>query len=163
MNVNFVPPNNPVLRKIAAAVHVEGIRSQRIEGIIERMFEIAHEHRGIQSVPRLVGLAAPQIGISQRVILVDIGADGTGRFGDLCAFINPKVIRRFGDKEDGHETCFSAGNVWGIVPRWSKVVIEGLDRRGRKVTEEYSGFTARIFQHEIDHLNGHTISCTRVQ
>jgi peptide deformylase len=102
----------------------------------------------------LVGLAAPQIGKRIRVILVDIKADGKGRVSDLHLYINPEIIEVSSETNSWYEGCFSTGNVKGIVSRPSHIKVKAFDRNGNEVCETHSGYVARIFQHEIDHLNG---------
>ena len=102
----------------------------------------------------MVGLAAPQLGISKRIIIVDVASTGMGGTPDLRAYINPKIVERSDQTEQGREGCFSTGNVCGIVERSSNIGIEALDRDGNPLSENWDSFTARIFQHEIDHLDG---------
>ncbi|MGB9886245.1 MAG: peptide deformylase [Moorellales bacterium] len=93
-----------------------------------------------------VGLAAPQIGIPKRVIVVDVGEG-------LLELINPVIVEREGE-EIGVEGCLSIPGLEGEVPRAARVVVEGWDRTGttRRITGE--GLLARALQHEIDHLDG---------
>lgn len=93
-----------------------------------------------------VGLAAPQIGISRRIITVDAG-------DNLYELINPEIIYQDGE-QTGKEGCLSVPNVVGIVKRAQKVKIKGLDRNGQEQIIEASDLLARAFQHEIDHLDG---------
>ncbi|HWP96210.1 MAG TPA: peptide deformylase [Syntrophomonadaceae bacterium] len=93
-----------------------------------------------------VGLAAPQIGISRRIIVVDPG-------DNLIQMINPEIIFREGEKM-GSEGCLSVPKVSGLVPRSEKITVRGLNREGQEVVIEASDMLARVFQHEIDHLDG---------
>lgn len=93
-----------------------------------------------------VGLAAPQIGISRRIITVDIG-------DNLYELINPEIIYQEGE-QTGREGCLSVPNVVGIVKRAQRIKVKGLDRTGQEQLIEASDFLARAFQHEIDHLDG---------
>ncbi len=103
----------------------------------------------------MVGLAAPQLGIPRRVILVDLGVDSSrSELGQLHVYINPVILWKSEEMEIGREGCFSTGNLHAIVPRAAHVRIAAYDRSGCKIFEEHHGFTARIFQHEIDHLDG---------
>lgn len=93
-----------------------------------------------------VGLAAPQIGISKRVIVVDVGEG-------LWEVINPEIISKKGE-ECGVEGCLSIPGVTGQVYRAAHVVVTGLDRNGNEIRIEAGGLGARALQHEIDHLDG---------
>ncbi|WP_127575109.1 peptide deformylase [Paenibacillus barengoltzii] len=95
-----------------------------------------------------VGLAAPQIGILKRVIVVDVG-DEHG----LIELINPEIVSKEGE-QFGPEGCLSIPGYRGDVRRAMTVTVKGLDRNGNEVTYTGSDLLARAFQHEIDHLNG---------
>lgn len=92
------------------------------------------------------GLAAPQIGISKRVIVVD-GGEG------LIGLVNPVIIESEGT-EISMEGCLSIPKIEGEVERAARVVVQGLDRSGTPVTVKAAGLAARALQHEIDHLDG---------
>lgn len=92
------------------------------------------------------GLAAPQIGVSRRAIVVDVD-------GELYEMVNPEIVHAEGEQAD-IEGCLSAPGLKGMVKRWEKVEVKGLDRRGEEYKVEASGLLARAFQHEIDHLDG---------
>ncbi len=96
-----------------------------------------------------VGLAAPQVGILKRVIVLDVG-DGP------IQLVNPIVVSREG-REEGQEGCLSLPDVLIKVTRASKIVYKGLDRNGKIVESEAEGLLARAIQHEIDHLDGRLI------
>jgi peptide deformylase len=96
-----------------------------------------------------VGLAAPQIGISKRVIVVDPHDEVT----DLIELVNPEIIESSGEQL-GPEGCLSIPGLNGDVLRKQHIKIKGLDYNGNEVIIEADDFLARIFQHEIDHLNG---------
>lgn len=93
-----------------------------------------------------IGLAAPQIGVSKRVIVIDIG-DGP------VELINPLIIEREGEEVDA-EGCLSIPGVTGDVARAAKVRVQGLNRRGDPIDRVAEGLLARALQHEIDHLDG---------
>ena len=93
-----------------------------------------------------VGLAAPQVGELIRLFVYDIG-DGPR------VVINPRILRTAGE-ELGSEGCLSIPRLHGDVPRATKVTATWLDQHGRKVRKSLDGFTARVFQHEYDHLFG---------
>jgi peptide deformylase len=96
-----------------------------------------------------VGLAAPQVGISESLIVVDAG---TG----LYKLVNPRIVKASG-QQISEEGCLSVPEVGVRVKRAKSVVLEALDENGRPVTIEAEDLLTCIFQHEIDHLNGHLI------
>ncbi|WP_223066471.1 peptide deformylase [Paenibacillus caui] len=95
-----------------------------------------------------VGLAAPQVGILKRLIVVDVG-DEHG----LIELINPEIVSKEGE-QFGPEGCLSIPGYRGDVRRAQTVTVKGLDRNGKEVTYTGSDLLARAFQHEIDHLDG---------
>lgn len=106
---------------------------------------------------RFVGLAAPQIGVSKRFIVVDTfytGTDAQNEKSALQAFVNPRIVERSEETELRREGCYSTGKVRGLVERAVRITIEALDREGHRLVSAFEGFTARVFQHEIDHLDG---------
>lgn len=128
----------------------------KVQKIIEQMYHIARGERQDVSKTVMVGLAAPQIGIGKRIILVDLGV-GSERMnlGTLTAYINPEIVWKSEEIEEGREGCFSVDRrIVGIVPRSRSIELIAWDRHGRPVHEKWDGFQARIFQHEVDHLNG---------
>lgn len=151
----FVKPDDPVLVRIAEAIDISKISSSETQKAIEEMLSVAYGEQVDRMKPLLVGLAAPQIGISKRIILVDVAARGGGlEVGDLRVYINPEIIWISEEKSEWYEGCFSTDRVCGIVSRPTKIKIKAFTKEGQPVEEEYEGYTARIFQHEIDHLNG---------
>ncbi len=127
---------DPVLKKQAALVECV---DKRIKKLLDDMAETMYQADG-------VGLAAPQIGISQQIIVVDIGEG-------LIELINPQIVQSEGC-ETGTEGCLSVPGVFGEVERFTAITVEGLNRSGRKVKIKAEGFFARALQHEIDHLQG---------
>ncbi|CUH94212.1 hypothetical protein P22_0278 [Propionispora sp. 2/2-37] len=93
-----------------------------------------------------VGLAAPQVGISLRIVVIDTGEG-------LIELINPVITAQ--DKlETGTEGCLSLPGVFGEVERFAEVTVEALNRNGKKIVIQGTGLLARALQHEIDHLDG---------
>lgn len=150
----FVRPDDPALIKVAEAIGPSKIASQETQESIEKMLDVAYGEQVDKDKPLLVGLAAPQIGISKRIILIDVAARGKGEVGDLRVYINPEITWRSEEESEWYEGCFSTNRVCGIVSRPTKIKVKALTREGKLVEEEHEGYTARIFQHEIDHLNG---------
>lgn len=150
----FVKPDDPVLVRIAEAIDISKISSSETQKAIEEMLGVAYGEQVDRSKPLLVGLAAPQIGISKRIMLVDVAAKGRGEVGDLRVYLNPGIVWASGEESKWYEGCLSTDRVCGIVQRPTKIKIKAFTREGELVEEEHEGYTARIFQHEIDHLNG---------
>ncbi len=94
-----------------------------------------------------VGLAAPQINQSLKLVVLD---DGNG----LIELINPEILSHSEETEMGVEGCLSVPGYYGSVSRYKKIKVRALNRHGKTVVYEPEGFLARIFQHEIDHLYG---------
>ncbi len=95
-----------------------------------------------------VGLAAPQVGILRRVVVVDV-RDGKGTF----ELVNPEIISSEGSQL-GDEGCLSAPGEWGRVERPMRVTVKAFDRNGKEFTVKGEGLLARAFCHEVDHLDG---------
>lgn len=153
----FTPPGDFSLQMRSLDVPSSEILSEEIQSIIDQMFLVARGKREDTGENRvMVGLAAPQIGCSKRIILVDVGVDSDRKeLGSLIAYINPEITWYSDEIVEGREGCYSVDSrIVGIVPRSERICIKALDRKGVPISEEFSGFTARIFQHEIDHLNG---------
>lgn len=131
---------DPVLRKIAEGV--DNIDST-VKDLISTMFEVMRNEGGI-------GLAAPQIGVSHRIIVVSIDEKGFERF----ALINPVIEYSSDRKSAMEEGCLSVPGIRADVKRSSKIVVSGFGRSGRQINIEVRGLLARVIQHEVDHLNG---------
>ena len=115
--------------------------------LVEDMEEAMYQAPG-------VGLAAPQVGCARRLILVDPTAGKES--GNLLVVLNPVIVEREG-KETDSEMCLSVPEISVDVPRSEKILIQGVNMDGKEIRIEAEGFLARIFQHEIDHLNGRVI------
>ncbi len=129
-------------------------RAQDIENIDIDIITIAEDMRHTMYTAPGVGLAAPQVGISKRLILVDPTANKEP--GNLTTLINPVIIEQEG-KETDSEMCLSVPEMSIDVPRAKRIVVKGVDLSGKEIVIEAEGFLARIYQHEIDHLNGTVI------
>lgn len=130
-------PGHEVLRQRARAVrHV----NRRVRELVERMRATMYRENG-------VGLAAPQVGASVRVIVVDAGERH-------CVLINPELVSAEGSQLNPMEGCLSIPDLVGEVERAEHVRVRGLDADGRETWVDGSGYFARVLQHEIDHLDG---------
>lgn len=102
-----------------------------------------------------VGLAAPQIGLNMRVFVAQLpSSDGRGYVGKFYAFFNPKIESYSKKTNLDTEGCLSVPGYFGTVERSDKITVTGFDKNNRKISVKADGFLARIFQHEIDHLDG---------
>jgi len=129
-------------------------RAKEVEGVDEEIRECMRKMKSIMREENGIGLAAPQIGLPIRVFVAELpakSASGTPRF---YAFANPEIVKKSSESDTLEEGCLSLPGLFGTVPRARKVVLRGLDQRGKKVEVKASGLLARIFQHEMDHLNG---------
>lgn len=132
----IVTAGDPILRKTARPVDQVTDRTRKI---LNDMADTMYHAQG-------VGLAAPQVGISKRLIVVDVG-DG------LLQLVNPVISAKDGLQE-GPEGCLSVPGLNGIVVRANHVVVTAQNEYGQPVTIDAEGFKARALQHEIDHLEG---------
>ncbi len=120
------------------AKEVKEINSSIIK-LLDNMIDTMHEAEG-------VGLAAPQIGVSKRVIIVEVE-------NQLIELINPVILEKEGENS-AEEGCLSIPNVTGNVVRAAKIRVQGLNRQGEMLELETDRLLARALQHEIDHLEG---------
>lgn len=156
----FLAPADPKLQEKSLPLCPCHIRTEDTQKIIDQMFDIAFGESKDRSRAVMVGLAAPQIGIPKRIIMVDTAA--TGVFTEtmqppppkMREFVNPEILWKSEEITYWREGCYSTGCICGIVPRSAKILIRAYDRKGQIFTEEFEGYVARIFQHEIDHLDG---------
>lgn len=135
---------NPAL--VAGATEVDPSTDSTLRSLVETMARIMYEAPGI-------GLAAPQIGVLKRVIVYDLSEDGEG----LTALCNPVITERSGECETDEEGCLSVPGIGVPVVRSCRVTCEGLSLDGEPIRVEAEGLQARMFQHEIDHLDGKLI------
>ena len=136
---------NPVLRKRSSKIaHFDGA----LAGLVQDMVESVEAANG-------VGLAAPQIGISKRLIIVEMPDDESYPHpGERWVMCNPEVVKAGRETEIGQEGCLSVAGYVGMVERPVSAIIRGQDLKGKKLRVKAEGFLARAFLHEIDHLNG---------
>jgi peptide deformylase len=150
----LVPPHADVLNQIALRVFPGEIETPAFQALVDAMLDFAMGEQGDAGRPTLVGLAAPQLGIARRIIIVGVDAKGQGEVPDLRAYINPEITSVSKQTGLDREGCYSTGNICGIVERPTVVKLRALDRFGVPLQEEHKGFPARIIHHEIDHLDG---------
>ncbi len=141
-------------------LHQKAKKVKRVDAAIQRlmddMLESMHAVRGL-------GLAAPQIGISLRVLVIEMPEDkeephprkerGASGSGEQIILVNPELVKAEGE-QFGEEGCLSIPGYVGMVRRAMKVSVKGLNRKGKEVRVKGEGLLARALLHEIDHLDG---------
>ena len=140
---------HPVLRRKAKKITKITAEHRKL---IENMIETMREAPG-------VGLAAPQVGVSERLIVVEWAdepenEDDPPKKKKLYVVLNPEIIWTSEEQVQGTEGCLSIPGWVGDVMRYEAVTVRGLNRNGEKISIKAEGWLARIFQHEIDHLDG---------
>lgn len=139
----------PVLKKEARDIDIQNYPN--LDELIENMFETMYNAEGI-------GLAAPQVGLSERIFVVDLDPLADEEHpefkGFKKVFLNARITERNGDVESVEEGCLSIPGIHENVPRENRIHITYSDEKGVQHSEEYSGFIARVIQHEYDHIDG---------
>ncbi|XP_075503648.1 peptide deformylase 1A, chloroplastic-like [Primulina tabacum] len=156
---DIVKAGDPVLHEPAQEVRAEEIKSERIQKIVDDMVKVMRKAPG-------VGLAAPQIGIPLRIIVLEDTKEYIGyapkeetkrqdrRPFDLLVVINPKLEKKGNKTALFFEGCLSVDGFRAVVNRHLEVEVTGYDRDGQQIKVDASGWQARVFQHECDHLDG---------
>ena len=134
---NILTEEDPTLRTVSRPVTT---LDDRLHELLDDMAETLEDARG-------VGLAAPQVGILRRVVVVDVGEE-------ILELINPEIISQSGE-QTGMEGCLSVPGKYGIVTRPNVVKVRAQDRFGEWYEAEGEELIARAFCHELDHLDGH--------
>ena len=141
---DIVFADDPILRRKSKKVKHFG---EAVQVLIDDMVETMHAANGM-------GLAAPQVGVLERVIAIQLPEDEEDpQSGKLFALCNPQIIRADGEDEN-EEGCLCLPGYVGAVKRATSVTVKAQDRRGRKVRIKAEGLLARALQHESDHLDG---------
>jgi peptide deformylase len=133
---------DPRLRRIADPVPRAGAD---LKAALSQMFEIMYKARGI-------GLAGPQVALNQRIIVANLAGDPEKKEGEQV-FINPEVVERLGERRE-EEGCLSLPGLYATIIRADQVEVRYEDLEGKKTQRVAEGLEAKLFQHEIDHLDG---------
>ena len=142
---NIITVPHPTLRKKARKVTDFG---PKFQNLIDDMVESLRDAPG-------VGLAAPQVDVPMRLIVVEFGDEEDETIlPKLYTLANPEIARHSRETVIGTEGCLSIPNLIGDVERYESITVKGLNRQGKPMKVKAKGWLARIFQHEIDHLNG---------
>jgi len=148
--LQIIQPDNPLLRRPAARIKDFG---PELQSLVDDMFDTMVDAEG-------VGLAGPQVAQSLRIILARTPDDEESQekyaddAGKLYVVANPKIIRRSDEMVSDVEGCLSLPGLLGEVERHESIEVAGQDRQGRPIRLSAAGWLARVFQHEIDHLDG---------
>jgi len=133
----------PVLRKRTQPVPAF---DDKLRATVEAMYALMFESHG-------VGLAAPQVGLDQRILVLNDKGDPEQPDLNLT-LINPTIVARDGEKTKHEEGCLSFPGIYGEIERPARCTVEAFDVDGNPIRAEFDGFRSRIIQHEYDHLEG---------
>jgi peptide deformylase len=140
----MVYADDPHLRDKSKKVKVFG---PALEGLVKDLLDTLEDEHGL-------GLAAPQIGVHERVIVIDMPEDEEDpQSGQTYVLVNPEIVRREGEQE-GEEGCLSIPGWYGLVTRAYAVTVKAQTPKGKPLRLKGQGLLARALQHEIDHLDG---------
>lgn len=141
-----VDDDNPILRRETRAVRKV---NRQVRKLLDDMVDTMRDADG-------VGLAGPQVGMDLRVCVVEVPADYEDPEAEtrIYQLINPEIVWASEELEEGREACLSIPKLFGDVPRHVRIRVTALDRFGEPLELELAEFDARVFQHEIDHLDG---------
>ena len=143
--LSIVTVPDPVLRRKA---HKVTEFDKSFQKVVDDMIDTLRDAPG-------VGLAAPQVGLAERLIVIEYGDDEDETVPKkLYVVVNPEIVSASEEMVEGLEGCLSVPDLVGTVSRHQSIVIKGLNRYGKPTRIKASDWMARIFQHEIDHLNG---------
>lgn len=130
----------PILRQVALPV---AAFDEELRAIVAAMYERMQKSKG-------VGLAAPQVGLKRRILVLN----PTGEQKDDLTLVNPTIVARAGEDTFFEEGCLSFPGIYAEIRRPERCTVKAFDVEGKPIEAEYSGFVSRIVQHEYDHLEG---------
>ncbi len=136
--LKIITKEDPILRK----------KSRPVEAITPRILQLLDDMRDTLHKAEGAGLAAPQVGVLRRVVLVETEP------GELLELINPEIVSVSEERQEDLEGCLSVPGEWGITDRPMTVTVRAQDRNGNWFEATGSGLKARCFCHELDHLDG---------
>jgi len=135
---------DPILREKAKDVEEF---DEELRALVRDMFETMIAAEG-------AGLAAPQIGISRRILVAEVRDEDEEDRLVRVVLVNPTIVEQSDEEDRAPEGCLSIPGVTEVVPRPASIVIEGFDARGEPIRMEAGGLLGRVLQHEVDHLEG---------
>ena len=137
---------HPVLRQRGRPLEKADFRNPLVQKLIDDMIETMHEYNG-------VGLAAPQVHASLRLFVALLEEDPDAKT-TATVIVNPEIVPNASTREEGWEGCLSIPDIRGMVARFTDVTVKALGRDGRDMELRLKKFSARVAQHEADHLDG---------
>ena len=146
--LSIIQLGNPILRQ--KAEFVKQVKSDNIQKLIDDLLTTVSDANG-------VGIAAPQVAVGYRVFIVASRPNlryPNAPLMEPTAMINPKIVAHSDEVVKDWEGCLSIPGIRGLVPRYQKIEVEYIDRKGNLVNQQLTDFVARIFQHEYDHFEG---------
>lgn len=129
------------------------IVTPQVQAVIKEMVDATVDWEDTREHEVGVALAAVQIDRPYKIVIVRNDFENKDN-KTFSVFINPEITKLEGELEEDYEGCLSVTDIYGKVPRYSKVRLRALDEEGRQIRVKASGFLARVFQHEVDHTNG---------
>lgn len=141
---------NPHLRQKSRKVSVI---NDDVREVVEQMKSAALDWEASREHEVGVALAAIQIDKPYKIVIIRNNFDDK-KDKSFTVFINPEITKLEGEIEEDYEGCLSVKDIYGKIPRHTKVRLRALDEKGREIRVKAAGFLARVFQHEIDHING---------
>jgi peptide deformylase len=146
--LSVIELGNPLLRD--SSQPIRDVQDHQLQWLIDDLIKTAQNANG-------VGIAAPQVARSERLFIV--ASRPSPRYPNAptmepTAMLNPHILAHSDEVEKGWEGCLSVPGIRGLVPRYREIEVEYLDRRGQLHRQVLTDFVARIFQHELDHLDG---------
>lgn len=129
-------------------------KSRKVQTVTPKLVDFAYQMLETMRQAQGVGLAAPQVGVLQRLFVVELPEDEEDHLpAETYILFNPEIVKGY-DEQIGYEGCLSIPGYVGEVTRHDHITVIGLNEKGRPVRLKAEGYLARVFQHEIDHLDG---------
>ena len=158
MKLKVLKSTDPILRTSCQDLSLKELKLIKTQKLIEQLLDFVYgqSNKGKErnrNKASTVGLSANQLGISQKICIVNLGI-GNKRYNDLHCLINPKITKYSKIKSEHVEGCVNLPELYGLVPRFKWVVIKTLDRSGNEIIIKAQGWLSVLLQHEIGHLNG---------
>ena len=149
-NREILQIGNPTLRQQAQPI--ESIQDPSTQSLIDELLHQMTQANG-------VGIAAPQLGIAQQLIIIASRPnprypDAPETFMEPLPMLNPRIVAHSSETQKGWEGCLSVPGIRGLVPRYTAITVAYHDRHGQPQQQDFAHFVARIIQHEYDHLQG---------